>query len=333
MKDKLFSPLIILVLLFIVVNICFNICVLGEYGDNIYLVQTVKREQVDFNSSDNSFSFNVDTEIIDKLIIGYSDNHDDQNEESNSLVLGFVDQTAEFAVDTVNCIDHARIGKLNAQKQKKAEDNASLIKKIKVKNILQQPELPTGCECVSLTMLLNYFGYNVDKVTLVREYLPKLDFYYLNGNLYGADFTTTFAGDPESADSYGCYAPCITITANKYFIANKINNKAFDLTGTEFDDLLSDYIFDDYPVLIWITHTDLHESVLTTKWLTPDNKSVQWRSFEHCVVLTGYDKKKGLIYVSDPLVGNTSYDYKKLKQRYNEMGKQAVCIGKQSVHK
>lgn len=89
-------------------------------------------------------------------------------------------------------------------------------KLINVKNVLQKPELPTGCECVSLTILLNHLGYNVDKLTLARNYLPKMDFYWSNGIYYGADFRTTFAGNPESSSSYGCYAPCIVTTANNY---------------------------------------------------------------------------------------------------------------------
>lgn len=199
-------------------------------------------------------------------------------------------------------------------------------KQINVKNILQNPELPTGCESVSLTILLNHFGYTVDKLTLVRNYLPKMDFYWSGGIYYGADFRTTFAGDPESANSYGCYAPCITTTANKYFAANGYSAKANDLTGADFDSLLTDYIYNDIPVLIWITSSNLHETMLTSIWTTPAGEKVQWLAYEHCVVLTGYDRNNGLISVSDPLIGNTTYDYSRIRQRYIDLGQQAVSI-------
>ncbi|MBR6107529.1 MAG: C39 family peptidase [Oscillospiraceae bacterium] len=199
-------------------------------------------------------------------------------------------------------------------------------RQIEVQNILQNPELPTGCECVSLTILLNYLGYPADKMTMARTYLPKQSFYWENGELYGADFRTTFAGDPESADSYGCYAPCIVTTANRYFAANGYDAQAADLTGTDFDTLLTDCIDRNLPVVIWITGENLHEPKLTTVWRTPAGERLQWRSFEHCVVLTGYDKDKGLIYVSDPLIGNTSYDYSRIRQRYLDMGQQAVTV-------
>lgn len=199
-------------------------------------------------------------------------------------------------------------------------------KMIDVKNILQNPELPTGCEVTSLTILLNHLGYPADKVTMARNYLPTLDFYWENGIYYGADFRTTFAGNPESEYSYGCYAPCITITADSYFKDNGFSASAYDITGTDFDSLLSDYIDNDMPLLIWITSSNLHESALTSIWTTPEGEQVQWRAYEHCVVLTGYDMDNQLIYAADPLYGSISYDYSTIRQRYNEMGRQAVYI-------
>ncbi len=197
---------------------------------------------------------------------------------------------------------------------------------ISVANISQNPELPTGCEVTALTILLNHLGFNANKLDLARNYLPKQDFYWKNGVYYGADFRTTFAGNPESEYSYGCYAPCIVITANKYLNSIGVNNTALNISGTDFDNLLGEYIDNNTPFLIWITSGNLHESSLTSVWTTPQGEKVQWRAYEHCVVLTGYDLDKELIYVSDPLYNNISYDYNKIKLRYNEMGKQAVCI-------
>ncbi len=199
-------------------------------------------------------------------------------------------------------------------------------KLLNVSNIMQYPELPTGCESVALTILLNHLGYKADKLTIARNYLPKLDFYWYNGVLYGADFRTTFAGNPESEYAYGCYAQCITTTANNYLNDNGFGGKAYNITGSDFDSLLYDYIDKDIPVLIWITSSNLHETMLTSVWTTPDGERVQWKAYEHCVVLTGYDLDNQLIYVSDPLVGNTSYDYGRIKQRYIDMGQQAVYI-------
>ena len=205
-------------------------------------------------------------------------------------------------------------------------DPAARVKRIDVTNILQNPELPTGCETVSLAILLNHLGFRADKMDLARHYLPKMDFDWKDGGLYGADFRTTFAGDPESDSSYGCYAPCIVTTANRFFLTSGYDAKAHDLTGTPLEELLHHYIDRDTPVLIWITSSDLHETILTTVWTTPGGEKLQWIAYEHCVVLTGYDLDNGLIYVSDPLVGNTSYDYNRLRLRYVDLGQQAVRI-------
>ncbi|MDE6035924.1 MAG: C39 family peptidase [Ruminococcus sp.] len=197
---------------------------------------------------------------------------------------------------------------------------------IDVKNIAQNPELPTGCEVTSLTILLNHLGYPADKTDMARNYLPKMDFYWENGIYYGADFRTTFAGNPASEYSYGCYAPCIVTTANRYLNNIGAYSMARNITGTDFDGLLTEYIDNDRPVLIWITSGNLHKSYLTSIWTTPAGEQVQWRAYEHCVVLTGYDLDNGLIYVSDPLYNNIAYDYDKIKLRYNEMGRQAVSV-------
>lgn len=198
---------------------------------------------------------------------------------------------------------------------------------IKFENIIQYPELPTGCEVTSLTMLLNHYGIAADKLTLADNYLPKQSFYIDEDTLYGADFRITFAGDPRTEDSYGCYAPCIVTTANKYLSEKGSEMKARDITGTTFDKLFSDYIDNGRPVLIWITSHELLPSYLSSAWITSEGESVQWRANEHCVVLTGYDIENGIIYVSDPMTGNTSYSIDLAEQRYSELGYQAVAIG------
>ena len=44
--------------------------------------------------------------------------------------------------------------------------------------VLQNPELPTGCEVTSLTQTLNYLGFNIDKLTLADNFMP-MDFHAL----------------------------------------------------------------------------------------------------------------------------------------------------------
>lgn len=225
--------------------------------------------------------------------------------------------------DTFTFTPEAPDNQSPANDEPPAEGNYS--KQIAVNNISQYPELPTGCETTALTMLLNYYGIGADKLDIARNYLPKQAFYWQDGLMYGADFHTTFAGDPEDENSYGCYAPCIVTAANSYLSAWGSWYSARDISGESLDTLLSSYIDNDTPVLIWITYGDLHEPSYTTIWNTPDGGQVQWYSWEHCVVLTGYDRARGIVYVSDPIAGNTYYDMELLNVRYEQFGRQ--CVG------
>ncbi len=47
----------------------------------------------------------------------------------------------------------------------------------------------------------------------------------------------------------------------------------------------------------------------------------------HACVITGYNKKKGIVYVNDPYgVKNKKVSLKKIEASYNQQGKQALYI-------
>ena len=53
------------------------------------------------------------------------------------------------------------------------EDLASRQCILPVNTIYQKPELPNGFEITSATIVLNYLGFNVSKVTMADTYLHK----------------------------------------------------------------------------------------------------------------------------------------------------------------
>ena len=185
---------------------------------------------------------------------------------------------------------------------------------VPVRNIFQNPELPTGCEITSLTMVLNYLGYSVDKCHLSDTYLSK-------GEIGWTDFRQSFVGNPRDETSYGCYAPVIAECANRYLKEQESAYRAYDISGVSLDELLRETDA-GHPVIIWGT-INMLEPYDTMVWEV-DGKQIQWRANEHCMVLIGQDAKN--IYVNDPLYGKVSYDYNIFKDRYEKMFSQAVVI-------
>ena len=116
---------------------------------------------------------------------------------------------------------------------------------IDVDYIYQCPELPTGCEITSLTMLLNYLGFGVSKTDLADNYLEK-DY------MCTVSFNDAFIGDPRWDGGYGCFSPVIVRTAQKYLDTQQHGYKYIveNISGTKFEDLY-EYIAQDNPVIIW----------------------------------------------------------------------------------
>lgn len=184
------------------------------------------------------------------------------------------------------------------------------------KAINQNPELPTGCEVTSLTMVLNHLGVNADKLDIADNYIDK-------GPVGSTDFNKKFVGDPRDSSSYGCYAPVIKNAANKYLSAKGSSLKASDVTGKNLEELFTSYIDKNIPVIVWGT-VDNREGQYTTTWKV-DGKELKWYSPEHCMVLVGYDNDK--VWVADPMHGDVrSYKKSTFKDRYNSLKKQAVVI-------
>lgn len=185
---------------------------------------------------------------------------------------------------------------------------------LNVNSILQNPELPTGCEVTSLAIVLNYLGYDIDKVTLSDLYMPK-------GEIGKTNPDEAFIGNPKTTYSYGANAPVMIKTANNYFNHISSNYIAYNVSTSDFKSLLK-YINNGYPVMIWATMS-LIPSYPSDRWIV-DNQEVQWYANEHCMVLIGYTKDQYIF--ADPLKGIVRYNKGLVEQRYNELGNQAVVI-------
>lgn len=186
-----------------------------------------------------------------------------------------------------------------------------------VKYISQLPELPNGCEVTALTTVLNYLGYNVTKETMSDDYLPQKA-------VGQANFYEEFVGNPRDKESFGCYAPVIVATADKYIASMGGKQKAYNMTGSSMSDLLKQ-VDAGNPVIVWGCNDIKKDPPLTTKWKVM-GETLQWKGNLHCMVLIGYDLSKNVVIVSDPLRGIKEYDITLFIKRYKQLYSQAVVV-------
>lgn len=183
--------------------------------------------------------------------------------------------------------------------------------------VMQEPELPTGCEVTALAEVLNYLGFDIDKVELCDGFMP-VDY---DGavNMYYA-----YIGDPKSYSGFGCYAPVIVKTAYEYFESIDSPCYAVDLTGTDLHEIFYQ-LCQDRPVIVWST-IGQRETYPNYKWTAGNGEDMVFNDYQHCLAIYGYDYNEGVVYAADPLVGNTTYELSRFETIYDIMYKQAVVI-------
>jgi uncharacterized protein YvpB len=221
--------------------------------------------------------------------------------------------TSEQETNEIDILDQETDEQTNNEQ---ASDEALPIENFAALN--QFPELATGCEITSLTALLNYYSFPADKCDLADNYLDK-------GSVGTTDPRIAFVGSPRDGSSYGCYAPVIVTTANRYLSAQGSAMRADDRSGTPFSSLLTTYIDNGIPVIVWGTRY-CEQGHYSVTWEL-NSGPFTWFTPEHCMVLVGYNAADSVVYVADPLEGAiVSYDMDTFASRYNDLKQQAVTI-------
>ena len=245
------------------------------------------------------------------MVIGiyYRDNHK-QKEDDNTVVLN-VDSTLETL-----SVDPERIKSAILEHTTRAAENYEYPNSfsLDIPFVSQYPELPTGCEITALTTVLNYLGYNVDKLTMADYYLDK-------GEMGEVSPYKAFVGNPRDEDSCGAFAPVLVNSATKYLKSQRSYMNVYNITGAEYNELL-DYVDDGHPVLVWETMY-MKEPYESCTW-NIDGENIMWLSREHAMVLIGYTQSTYIM--ADPLRGICEYDKELVETRYKSMGKQAIVI-------
>ncbi|NEW08611.1 hypothetical protein GK047_21685 [Paenibacillus sp. SYP-B3998] len=194
--------------------------------------------------------------------------------------------------------------------------------------VLQNPELPSGCELVSLTMLLQFYGIKKGKMDLLPE--MKVDTTPLQRN---KDGTIAYWGNPNSGyvgditgkkKGFGIYHAALFDLLAKYVPS------AADLTGTTFNKL-EEKVSEGIPVVVWTTipFTVPNEN----QWVVWDSPlgPIKTTFIEHAVLLVGYDEEH--VYVNDPLSGRKQYQIEKQRfiKTWDAMGRQALTYTKKEA--
>lgn len=148
----------------------------------------------------------------------------------------------------------------------KASDTVGKIYSVKnlAKVICQRPELPTGCEITSWTMMAVHAGIRMDKIR-AADIMPK-----------SSDPNKGFVGSPYSSSggSLVVYPGGLKDMTKRYL------GSYVDMTGCGIEKLQKK-LWDKHLVLIWVTRLDGFGS--------------------HTVALTGYDQNS--FYYNDPWTG------------------------------
>ncbi|MCR8633574.1 C39 family peptidase [Paenibacillus radicis (ex Xue et al. 2023)] len=185
--------------------------------------------------------------------------------------------------------------------------------------VRQLPELPSGCEVTSLTMMFLFFGIQKDKMELVPE--MKRDTTPLrrgkNGAIaYWGNPNTGFVGEVTAAGrGFGIYHGALFELQKQYI------PKAVDLTGQPFEKL-EQQLREGIPSVVWTT-IDYRVPEKWNVWDTPIGP-IQTTFMEHAVLLVGFDEQN--VYVNDPLSGQAKIkiDKGQFLETWEVMGKQAL---------
>lgn len=193
--------------------------------------------------------------------------------------------------------------------------------------IKQNPDYPNGCESVSAVMLLQSYGIDITVEEFVNEYLKKNVIYSKDGDRYGPDPRSTYAGDPTSETmGFGVFEPGIKLAIEKVLHDKAKKETDYNVYGSEQKEPLSYLAASKLPIVIWATTN-----------YEPVNEMWTWRSYDkkytytypknsHTIVVIGMDEE--YYYVNDPLQeeGNMKVEKKKLEESFDSLGRQVVGI-------
>lgn len=199
---------------------------------------------------------------------------------------------------------------------------------IDVPVINQFPELPVGCEIASAVSVLNYIGYDIDKTEFTEKYITWDDSfkYDKNDKLHGPDPYKVFAGDPFKW-GYGCYAPVLTESINRYFEDTGSSDMAIELNNVNIADL-EKLVDEGVPVIVWASQEMMsYKYKESASWVVNGtSEEHQWLSNTHVLVFVGYDTNCYYFMDCNDKTEIMPYSKQGFINRWTEQGSQSIVI-------
>lgn len=190
--------------------------------------------------------------------------------------------------------------------------------------ILQNPQLPNGCEVTSLAMALASAGCPVDKMTLYQDYLPKAGVYYQESLCYGSDPEDFYVGNAASrSGGWYCFEGPIVQAGNAWLAGCGNNLRAVSVTGLSQGEL-DVYAEAGIPVVVWVTLNYAAPQVGSSSWQLADGTVYCPYSNLHCVVVTGLSGTR--YQIADPINGMRTVGRDTFWDSFSAMGSRAVMI-------
>ena len=202
-----------------------------------------------------------------------------------------------------------------------------------VPQILQNPELPNGCEITSLCELLHFYGFSPDKCDLADNYLPQ------SKKWYGADPNIVYLGNPRLDDGspetgYYCFAGPIITAARRYLQEHETcpdhmrkyqhRLEPVDLTGADLEDL-EDSLKEGHPFIFWASlRFDDIQFDPAPAWQLTDGSLHRPFHMLHCMVCRGMDRDH--FYIADPLDYNAKVPKDQFMKIFRQLGNRAIIL-------
>ncbi len=307
-------------------------------GLHVYLNfsdQTVGELVQGLTEAAGGFFASKETTVVEPIELDFLESEDQtgsgettENETAASESTGTLASQTETAQDLPESLEG---GETDANVQVEGEETISQVKEAPdayqiedFEIIYQMPELPTGCEVVALTMVLQYYGFDVDKTIMASEYLPTVDatFYYgSDGRKYGPDLNVYFVGDPFGS-GYICGTTAIVTAADGYLQDAGSSLRAVDMTGSSVEELYQ-LVSEDTPVVVWVT-IGMATRAETSGWYTESGEYVEWSTNDHGAVLIGYTEDT--VMIADPISGMMECNRDAFESVFQSRGNQCVIL-------